>query len=360
MRIAKYIFLLILLLSIAFIVFIATQPNEFTYKSERTIKTSKNTLFQFINDYKNWNHWYPELNTKTKISLSEITTGEGAFISWDNSKVITTKVFSNDSIYQLKEQQNDTYEWHWKLEEIKGETKVTWQIKGKLSFNEKLTSFLKGGNEFVYTSKMEQGLENITNYLVNEISNYAISINGITKYPASYYIQQKDSATGINLPVKTKKAMDNVLQFVKQNDIVINGNNFIQYFTWNFEEPISFAACIPIEEEILTTPLSDITGHFQEEYSALKITLKGSYYHRKEAWDKGFAFIKENQEYALDLTTNAIKEIYKKDISQTNNPSEFITEILIPVKVKNEIPKPVTKPTITSKPVSAPKNDTIN
>ena len=87
---------------------------------------------------------------------------------------------------------------------------------------------------------------------------------------------------------------------------------FIQFASWNInDEPLYFAACIPIEEEILTTPLSDITGHYQEEYSALKITLKGSYSHRKEVWTKALAFIEQNEEYIFASNDKQVKLLLK-------------------------------------------------
>ena len=361
MRIAKYIFLLLLLLSIAFIVFIATQPNEFDYKSEKTMASPKNTVFQFVTDFKNWKNWSPEYNSKLKTSLSEITSEEGAFINWDETKILTTQIFKNDSVYQQQKVGNTTYDLYWKFIEDTGKTKVIWGIKGKLTFKEKLMSFFKGGNEFIYTSRIEQGLENINEYIINEISNYNILINGVINNHASYYIQQKDSCRMDEFAFRNVKALKNVAQFVKQNDIVINGDAFIRFDSWNLDlEPIYFAACVPIEEEILTTPLSDITGHYQDEYTALKVTLKGSYSHRKEAWTKALQFIEANEEYTLDKE-NKITEIHKKDRSNTTNPSEFITEILIPVKSTDSNSKPVvTQAASAPKPVVTQKKDSVN
>lgn len=360
MRIAKYIFLLILLLSIAFIVFIATLPNEFDYKSEKIISSPKNTVYQYVTDYKNWKNWYPNVTSKTKTVLSENTSGEGAFISWDDTKINTTHVFKNDSIYQMQQDGSSSYTMYWKFLNEDKKTKVIWGIKGKLTFKEKFTSFLKGGNEFIYTSKIEQALENINDILVNEIGNYTILINGVVTNHASYYIQQKDSCNIDEFAFRNNKALKNVAAFVKQNDIVINGSAFIRFESWNLDaEPIYFAACMPIEDEILTTPLSDITGHYQEEYTALKLTLKGSYAHRKEAWSKALTFIEENEEYILDKE-NKIIEIHKKDLSEIANPSDFITEILIPVKAKNSKPKVVMKPVAAPKPIVVKKADTIN
>ncbi len=361
MRIAKYIFLLLLLLSIAFIVFIATQPNQFNYHSEKTIASPRNTVYQYINDYKNWPSWHPDLTPKSKVSISEISFGEGASLSWNTTKITTTRVFPLDSIFQSRAENDKKYDLYWKFEEVDGATKVTWGIKGDLSFKEKFFSFLKGGNEFIYTSKIEQGLEDINDFLVNELSSYNILLNGVIQVQASYYIQHKDSSSLAEFSIKTNDALNKVQQFVKQNDIVKNGEPFIQFNSWNLEsEPLYFAACIPIEDEILTTPLSDITGHFQEEYQALKITLQGSYYHRKEAWKKALDFIAENEVYQLDKN-KSITEIHKKGRAVTSQPSEFITEILIPVTSTTGTTKPVvTQPVAQPKPVVTQKKDSVN
>ena len=45
MKILKYIFLLLLLLSVAFVVFVATQPSEYSISRSQEIKISKDIVF---------------------------------------------------------------------------------------------------------------------------------------------------------------------------------------------------------------------------------------------------------------------------------------------------------------------------
>lgn len=57
MKIAKYIFLLLLLLTFALLVFVATQPGDFSFSQTKLIQSDKETLFSKIttyNDYQNW------------------------------------------------------------------------------------------------------------------------------------------------------------------------------------------------------------------------------------------------------------------------------------------------------------------
>ena len=54
MKITKYILLLVILLSVAFVVFIATQPNDYEINREKIITTSKDNVFNYVNDYTTW------------------------------------------------------------------------------------------------------------------------------------------------------------------------------------------------------------------------------------------------------------------------------------------------------------------
>lgn len=342
MRIAKYLLLLLLLLSIAFVVFVATQPNEFDISEEKTIKSPKSKVFNFINDFENWGNWHPELINKQgiKSSFSKLTSGEGAFIDWDGNRISTSKVFEQDSIYQIEKIDDQNYTTYWTFREENNQTKITWGIKGHLTFKEKMKALLTGSNETKFSSLLTSGLENINNYLVNEFSTFNVIVNGIITREASSYIQQRDSCKISDFQVKAATLLKNINLFVKQNEITTTGDSYIQFKTWDeTNDYVVYTACVPIQEEILTTPLSDIRGGYYESFIALKTTLKGDYNHRKEALKKALEFIAENN-YIEEKKGEHI-EIYKVNNSTTTDkikPSQFITEILIPVIKKNVTP----------------------
>ena len=54
MKILKYIFLLILLAFFALTVFVATQKGDFNVTRSIIIKSPKSTVFNYVNDYRNW------------------------------------------------------------------------------------------------------------------------------------------------------------------------------------------------------------------------------------------------------------------------------------------------------------------
>ena len=60
MRILKYILLLLLLLGVAFIVFVATQQSDYKVVRSKEIKVSKDIVYNFVSDSTaliDWNPW---------------------------------------------------------------------------------------------------------------------------------------------------------------------------------------------------------------------------------------------------------------------------------------------------------------
>ena len=72
MKILKYIFLLLLLVTVAAFVFIATQPGNYSIIKSKEIAVSKDIVANFITDYQTWNLWNPYFDkTASKELFSE-------------------------------------------------------------------------------------------------------------------------------------------------------------------------------------------------------------------------------------------------------------------------------------------------
>src|SRR5436190_67635 len=106
MRILKYVFLLILLATIAVTVFVATQKSDFYVKQSVLINVPRPIVFNYVNDYKNWEDWFLEKKNDAGLELhySNISLGRGANLSWSGKngegKMQTLFVALNDSIAQ--------------------------------------------------------------------------------------------------------------------------------------------------------------------------------------------------------------------------------------------------------------------
>lgn len=331
MRILKYILLLLLLLSVAFVVFVATQQSEYKVVRSKEIKASKDIVFNFISDSTSLVDWNP----------------------WDKKTTLysTKKLISNDTIFQtitISGEKNDSF---MRFQKTQKGALVTWELKGKLNFNLKMLSVLQGGVDNVLGDKLEEGLNNIDSYLVKELTSYKIAISGLVTKHATNYIQQIDTCSLTDFQKVSKNMLQNMMAFVDKNDIEIIGLPFITYENIsNNDKEIIFSMCVPVEEEILTTSGSEISGGHFDEFLAAKVILKGDYSHRKEAWNKARKYVKQKK-LTEDNTNGKYVEVYKISLPKERKPSNWVTEIYIPVKKRVYTPKPKTESTEEIKPV---------
>ena len=349
MKITKYILLLFLLLSIAFIVFIATQPNEYEIKREKVIATSKENVFNYINDFTTWEDWFDlkEFDPSTIVNYSTTNNDLSAFLSWKSTtsigKITTTKVYLNDTISQDFYINDEIHKVDWTLTETPLGTKINWRMKGKLSFKWKFNAVLQNGMDDVYGKIFEKGINKIDQYLVSEFETMTITHQGIVTKHATNFIQQLDSCSIDDFQLKSKNMLQNMIQFVNNNEIELKGPPFviIEKRDENLNY-IKFAMCVPVEEEILTTEGSEISGNHFEEFLAFKTTLVGDYNHLKKARRKA---IEELTKLNYELNNkNKHIEIYKISLPKVKNPSQWVTEIYFPVQKK--IIKPKIKKTV--------------
>lgn len=355
MKITKYIILLVLLLSVAFIVFIATQPNDYEISREKIISTSKDNVFDYVSDFTTWEDWLnlKDIDPSTKIELTPITSGLNAGFSWKSittdGKIKTIKINPNDTILQDFYIDDEVHKISWLFTETPKGTKVNWSMKGKLSFKWKFNTILQGGMDKVYGNLFENGINEIEKYLVTELESMKIIHGGIVTKHATNFIQQIDSCSIEDFQMKSKKMLQNMIQFVESNEIELKGLPFVMIDKRdeNFNY-IKFAMCVPVEEEILTTEGSEISGNHFDEFSAFKTILTGDYNHLKRARKKAIEELTK-LDYVIDNTNKHI-EIYKVSLPKVKNPSQWVTEIYFPVKKK--IIKPIDS-------IPAPKNNEI-
>ena len=113
--------------------------------------------------------------------------------------------------------------------------------------------------------------------------------------------------------------------------------------------------CVPVEEEILTTPGSEISGGHFDEFLAVIVVLKGDYSHRKEAWNKARKYVKQKR-LTEDNSNGKYVEVYKVSLPKERKPSNWVTEVYVPVKKRVYIPRP--KPEVTEEGATAPVENT--
>lgn len=346
MRILKYILLLLLLLFIGLSVFVSTQKANYDIVRSKVIKTPRATVYNYINDYRNWEtfvSWIIE-GKNIQFKYPKVTTGVNASCSWEGSdgdgSMKTVFAKENDSIAIKMINNGEKSEVSFKLKDTLGGTKVTWSNKGTLDFKSKIIAFFKGGINSTVADTYEKSLENLNKTLDYELNTYSIKVNGIVNRVGGYYLKQSILCREKFVSKNIKIMMPRMKRFFEKNKIVMNGKPFIIYNKYDREKDlIGLSVCIPVRDSINIMSGSDIESGILEPYTALKTTVTGDYSHTQKAWNDAYLYLSKNN--LTRNTSQQIIEVYTKGMDENKSPSKWITEIYIPVFPKVSVAKPV-------------------
>ena len=337
MRIIKYIFLLILLAVIAISVYVATQKGNFDVSRSTIIDVPKSVVFNYVNDYKNWEDWnsFKEDDPGMHFAYPENTVGKGAFYSWSGNagsgKMTTVFIKENDSIAQKVIFSGNESKASITFKDTLGKTKVTWRSKGSVPFMTKIYATFSGGVNAMMENMQQRSLNNLNKVITREINTFDVKVNGISQKNGTFYIKQSTTCTVTDVQNRLLTMLPKLISFFKKNNIPMNGSPFVKYESIdNVNNTVTFSVCIPMREEVFIADGSDISVGFLDSFSALKTTLTGDYSHRKEARKKAVEYLQLNH-----IEENAALpkiDVYVKSASDIRHPSQWVTEILIPVR----------------------------
>jgi effector-binding domain-containing protein len=352
MKIVRYIFLLVLLALVGISVYIATQNGAYTIKRSTFIKVPKEVVFNYVNDYRNWDQWL-DLNadaSEVSYTFPENTVGQGGYFEWTKGDEIgqiqSLFVKENDSISQEITVSGATSKSALTLTDSIGGTKLNWTIKGTADFTTKIKAAFNGGvKEFVATM-FQNSLNNVKVIITQEIRNYSIDVIGEVKIDSVYYVKQTATAKVRDLNSKITPMLQKMDKFFRNGNLKMNGKPFVIYESSDTEKgTLTFSVCGPLKELIFVSDPSDVTIEKLPPFTALKTILKGDYSHRNEAVKKAMAYISKqslNRNTALRYI-----DIYTINASDEKSPSKWVTEVLIPIEPKIVVkPVYVTPPTI--------------
>ncbi|MCF6141029.1 SRPBCC family protein [Flavobacterium sp. K77] len=339
MRILKYLFLLLLLSFVAATVFVATQKGNFVVERSQVIPTPRNTVFNYINDLKNWEDftsWTID-QPETTFSYSPTSAGPGASYSWSNSskagsiRNVTTK--ENDSIAQKMDYDGTETDVTIKFKDTLGGTKVTWKSQGKMSFSMKIYATFNGGAEKLIGSLYEKSLANLNKTLNYELKTFAATSNGIVKKAGTFYLKQTISTKTAQIYKNARIIIYKLNTFCKQNNIELNGKPFLIFHAYDSSKDVAkISFCVPIKYQIATSMGSDILVDKLETFDAVKTTLLGDYVHLNKAYLKSKNYINTNK---IAVGNQFLKlEVLNKSRFEIKNPSKWETEIYIPMMPK--------------------------
>lgn len=334
MRILKYLFLLVLLSLVALTIFVATLKGEFTTEKSKVILSQKSIVFSYVKDSKNWKEWNA---WAVEDSLMEINYYQNGDFSWSGKKIDgeieNLSHVLNDSITQKMNFNGNSSLVTMRFKDTLKGTKVSCKTTVKLGFLNKIKATLNGNFQDEIALMLEKSLANLDRKLDYEINTYNVKLNGVSIKPECFYLEQTFTSEFSKVRKNSEIVFRKITTFCKENKIATTGKPFLIYHTYDIDKQLTkLSICIPIKNEIFITEGSEILSKKLRSQPIVKVTLTGDYLHIKHALDKANEFINEKKYFKNTIYSHF--ELFIKDKSKTNNPSQWITEIQIPVHPK--------------------------
>lgn len=318
MKIAKYLFLLMLLLAGTISVFVATKEGKYSIEHKKIIDVSRDIVYKYVADGKNWDSINPWIGEKFIIKSTEKVPGES----------ITQQITLNDIENQLQLVFRDT---------LKNKTLAIWSTKGDLSFQDKFLSIIGKGKKNDFEDRFEEGLSAVNKTLTREINSFNIKIDGFVKRDTVFYIQRPLVSKKEQIPTMIKHYLPKLQKLLSSTGTPTNGNPFLIYHSQDsIKNEFKYSIAIPIKKKIYTSSESDIiTGQINPS-STLKATVKGNYIHLHKALD---SLYKELPKYKLEISDKyKYLEVIPKNPSTDKLASNWVTELYLPVRPIKKAP----------------------
>ncbi|MFZ6871643.1 SRPBCC family protein [Undibacterium sp. Di27W] len=164
---------IVLLLLIAFILFVATRPDDFRIERSLILQARPEQIFPLINDFHEWEAWSPweKADPAVQRIYSGAAQGQGAIYAWKGNKDLgegKMEILETRPHDYLRLQINffkpftaqNTIEF--RLEEKEGHTVVSHAMFGPSNFMSKLMSLFFSMDKMV-GSKFDEGLHSLKN-----------------------------------------------------------------------------------------------------------------------------------------------------------------------------------------------------
>ncbi len=153
MKPLKYIIFLLLIIFIGVSLYVAVQPNTFSFSRTREINAPAYVLYNKVNNYKNWTEFvsWAEKDSNVALTYSKNPIGNGAYCNWYSKDIgtghlettATTLNKKINQIIEIKKPFKTKLNVIWLFKSNTFTTTVTCTLEGKQNFKTKLyTTFM--------------------------------------------------------------------------------------------------------------------------------------------------------------------------------------------------------------------------
>lgn len=255
-------------------------------------------------------------------------------LQWNNGEAANTKAVTTLSkspfseILQEATIADSVFRYRWVIKRRNDSvTKITAFIKDtKNSFLQDLqvpfykTDFVK--RSITSVKKVRDGLKKHEGYYkVSDVQESTLPSTYCAYIPLSSSLKDKGNTMIKNISV--------IMDYIKGNDIALNGNPFLEITEWNIpEDRIHFNFCFPVKMQDSFPDTEAIKFKKTAEQKALKTTFNGNY----RISDRGWYTIIDYAENNNITIENLPIEVYLNDPHSGGDELQWEAEIYMPVK----------------------------
>ena len=307
---------------------------KFKVSTSIEIESSPFIVYEQINNFDNWVHWDPWLNTDTTIvmSYSEQSSGVGASRSWDsehsgNGKMeITHTEFIKQLDFGITIDDYKPFYASFYLESLEKGVKVSWENSGKLPFLARIfgpimCKMMKGDHI--------KGLAQLKEYCESIPSNSG-EVN-VKEWKSQKIIAVNNRCTSSEISSTLAKSYNDIFMFLAENGIMPTQSPFAQYHSFpqkpgdNDEVILTAGTFIEVSVDSVSEPLILIETKSSLTAQAIH---KGDYQTVYNTHYKIQDFCKAN-----NYTTKGTPyEIYLSDPQLTPNVADWETLVVYEIE----------------------------
>ncbi|MCK5809915.1 MAG: GyrI-like domain-containing protein [Cocleimonas sp.] len=298
-----------------------------------TISAPIKTIRTSLIDFTQWPAWSPWLIIEPTATLeySDSQSEVGANYNWEG-QLIGAGSMQIETLEDSKIEIKTTFirpfkskaDVSFEFESIGDETKVTWNMSGKVPFF--LIPMLKKIKAYVGMD-YERGLRLLKEYIETGSLSSSITIDGVTHHPAIKYIGIENECKLTDIGKVMPTSFQTLAKFIQEK----NGSMGAVFAIYNEFDLVgqhaSFISAIAIDRDIeVEAPF--IMGEL-EESECVKVTHTGPYPHIGNGWAAAMGYARAKE---IKTTKSPIGiEYYLND--PVNTPTnELITAVILPIK----------------------------
>ena len=147
MKIIKYLFFILLIVTIGGALYFGTQDGTYDLTESKTINAPTSLVFEKVNDLRNWKQWGPwkEQDPNMIFTYPENTTGAGGSYSWEGNTIGTVRTISSSPNKEIIQEfsvetsrgiRNMNVKWN--FVETDNGARVSWQMEGEHTLLDKV------------------------------------------------------------------------------------------------------------------------------------------------------------------------------------------------------------------------------